>query len=545
MVFTSWIFRDWTETIFVDFIIVFPISFFISPPLFLKKHLTFYRFSGASRLFDKCRRCLFMLLHLSSYNEYILFVFHSHLFDDHFLESSLLDPFYFDALFKMVHLRVDDLIPLLSSAYSHTGRPASFQMEIFRSFILMAHFKVVSIKNWVKTLSHDPLLAFLCGFHPDHVPASSNHYDFISRIFFHFAHHSLFMPCKNSKPKVKLKKGEKYKPIRNFTTEQVVDFYLDGNNDDSRPELLLQQIFDIAAVQFSVDSHLIENTDNLTASGDGSAFHVHSNPYGNKICDCHSRNCDCLRRYSDPEADFGKDTDLDMWYFGYTEYNISYYNKKLGIDLPLFLTLEKASQHDSISAVTSFERFRTLNRSLSVKNFCLDSASDNYATHRYLLHHHIIPFIDINKRSSSNIYEKIEGIGENGKPVCKAGIDMIYWGYDAKRYRHKYRCPLALGRISECSCCDECRKSEYGLTVWVKSSDDPKLFGPVPYGTDKWKTIYKNRTSCERINNRILNNYNLHQCRMHTRPRLLFLMMMIGINIHLDAFLKVVSAIDK
>lgn len=486
-----------------------------------------------------------MIQHLSSYNEYSSFFFDSNLFDPVLLESYFLDPYYFDALFKMIHLRVDEIIPLLSSAYSHTGRPARLQIEILRSFILMSHFKHTSINLWVDTLLHNPILAFLCGFHPDDIPSPSNHYDFISRIFSHFVHHNLYPPCKNNKPKAKLKKGEKYKPDVKFTTDQVVDFYLDGNSDDSRPELLLQQIFDIIAVQASVDNHLIDNPDSMTASGDGSAFHIHSNPYGNKICNCHSRNCSCQRRYSDPEADFGKDTDLDTWYFGYTEYNISYYNKNLGIDLPLFLSLEKASQHDSISALTSFERFRTINSSITIKNFCLDSASDNYATHRYLSHHNVVPFIDINKRASSNIYKKINGIGENGKPVCKAGLDMIYWGYEAKKHRHKYRCPLALGRISECSCCDECRKSPYGLTIYVKSSDDPKLFGPVPYGTDKWKTIYKNRTSCERINNRILNDYNLHQCRMRTRPRLLFLMMMIGINIHLDAYLKVTSQADK
>lgn len=118
---------------------------------------------------------------------------------------------------------------------------------------------------------------------------------------------------------------------------------------------------------------------------------------------------------------------------------------------------------------------------------------------------------------------------------------MIYWGYESKKDRHKYRCPLALGRIGECSHYDECRKSDYDLTVYIKSSTDPKFFGPIPYGSNKWKEIYKNRTSCERINNRILNNYNLQQYRMHTRPRLLFLMMMIGINIHLDAFIKMKS----
>lgn len=484
-----------------------------------------------------------MLTHLSSYNDYIDFISSHFSFDSVDLDHSLDNDKYFNAFFKMVHLRVDDVIPSLLPLYSHTGRPAQCQMEILRSFILMLHCDFVSIKKWVHELHNDSTLALLCGFDPQNIPSPSNHYDFITRIFSGFHHHSLFPSSKNSKPKVKNKpkKGEKLNNLSKFTSEDVVDFYLNGNNDNDRPELFLQQLFDILAVDFSLDHGLIDNNPSITASGDGSSFHIFSNSRGHKTCKCPTHNCDCDRRYSDPEADIGWDSDLGVYYFGYTEYNIAYYNQKLSIDLPLFLTLEKASQHDAITSISAFNNFLNINDSVKISNYCLDSASDNYATHRFLSYHNVIPFIDINKRSQSHIYESIDGISENGKPICAQGIEMIPWGYEAKKYRHKYRCPLALKRIEKCDHCAECRQSNYGLTIYIKSSDDPKLFGPVPFGSPKWKDIYKNRTSCERINNRILNDYNLHQCRMHTRPRLLFLMMMIGINIHLDAFYKVTT----
>lgn len=487
-----------------------------------------------------------MLAHLSTYNNYIDFI-SSHIF---FCEIpslySLDNEKYFKPFFKMVHLRVDDIIPILTGLYSHTGRPAKNQIEILRSFILMAHFNETRIKKWVQSLHDDPLIAILCGFEPNNIPAASNHYDFINRIFGNFFHHNIYPPSRYHKPntKQKPKKGEKLNNLDKFTTDDVVNFYLDGNDDNDRPELLLQQLFDILAVHFSVDNGLIENPSSIIASGDGSSLHIHSNPFGRKICNCSNHRCVCDRRYSDPEADIGWDSDLGEYYFGYTEYNISYYNKNLSIDLPLFLTLEKASQHDAITSVSALHSFLSLNQSVAISKYCLDSASDNYATHRFLSHHSIIPFIDINKRCHSNVYDKIDRISENGKPICAAGIEMIYWGFESKKYRHKYRCPLALKRIKKCDHCNDCRKSNYGLTVYIKSSTDPKLFGPIPFGSNKWKKIYKNRTSCERINNRILNNYNLHQCRMHTRPRLLFLMMMIGINIHLDAFFKVSSRIS-
>lgn len=480
------------------------------------------------------RRCLFMLLHLSSYSDYILFVFNnSHLVDN--LESSLMDRYFFDAFFKMVHLRVDDIIHLLRPLYSHTGRPASYQMEIFRSFILMAHFNFVSIKEWVRFLNRNPIIALLCGFLPSAIPAASNHYDFISRIFGNYFAYNILPKNKNHKPSSSVKKGEKLDIRPKNAVQSAIDFYLSGNSDDSRPELTLQKIFNEIAVKFSADSSLIDNTDSCIISGDGSAFHIFSNVSGNRICQC-TNKCDCHRHYSDPEADIGWDSDLGLFYFGYTEYNISYHNPNLSVDLPLFLTLEKASAHDSITCISSLENFSRINNYLNISHYCLDSASDNTATHNYLIDKGIIPVIDTYRKQKKS--DSIT-LSKNGFPICDGGHEMIYWGVIKKSYRHKFRCPLALGRINHCSCSDECKKSDYGHTLYISSKDNPRFFGPLPHGSKKWKDIYNNRTSCERMNNRILNNYKLHQCRMHTRPRLLFLMMMIGINIHLDAYLKV------
>ena len=61
---------------------------------------------------------------------------------------------------------------------------------------------------------------------------------------------------------------------------------------------------------------------------------------------------------------------------------------------------------------------------------------------------------------------------------------------------------------------------------------------PVARGTDEYQKIYNNRTSCERVNNRVLNDYHLHDMGIHTRKRYSFFTMVICINIHLDARLK-------
>ena len=62
---------------------------------------------------------------------------------------------------------------------------------------------------------------------------------------------------------------------------------------------------------------------------------------------------------------------------------------------------------------------------------------------------------------------------------------------------------------------------------------------PVARGNDAWKKIYRNRTSCERIKNQILNDRRLHAMKIHGRKRALFLAAVDAINIHLDARIKV------
>ena len=60
------------KTFFINLINVFPISFFISPPLF-------WPLCDASHPTNKCWRWFIMLLYLSSYNDYYSFGFDSHL----------------------------------------------------------------------------------------------------------------------------------------------------------------------------------------------------------------------------------------------------------------------------------------------------------------------------------------------------------------------------------------------------------------------------------------------------------------------------------
>jgi hypothetical protein len=129
-------------------------------------------------------------------------------------------------------------------------------------------------------------------------------------------------------------------------------------------------------------------------------------------------------------------------------------------------------------------------------------------------------------------------LNKKGQPICIGGHPMVNWGSCNDRYRHKWRCPLACGKIEECSCKAECSPSDYGRVLYTKQSDDPRMFTPVPRGTKAFKDIYKMRTCSERVNDRILNDYNVEHMSIRGRKRYAFFTMLACIHIHLDAQLK-------
>lgn len=151
----------------------------------------------------------------------------------------------------------------------------------------------------------------------------------------------------------------------------------------------------------------------------------------------------------------------------------------------------------------------------------------------------VIPLIDHNKRRKSIESKTGESINSDGIPVCSCGHTMTYDGYDYTRYRKKYRCPLKAGLIDSCPFAQTCSTSDYGRVVYVKDKDnEPRFKGPVSYGSPKWKSLYKDRTCTERINNAVLNTYGLHKMHLRNGAKNGFFSIIAGINLHLDAWLK-------
>lgn len=155
-------------------------------------------------------------------------------------------------------------------------------------------------------------------------------------------------------------------------------------------------------------------------------MHIHASPNGKEISTDDPIN---THHYTAPEAYWGWDSDLESFYFGYTFYNISVHNPQNKLDLPLFITIEKASRHDVLTSISACAQLLDINPEIKPKYVCLDSASDSISIYQYFIKKGIIPVIDRNKRAKGNTSAPLadsEYINENGVFVCSCGQEMVY-----------------------------------------------------------------------------------------------------------------------
>lgn len=445
---------------------------------------------------------------------------------------------YQDAISKVYILNLDPLKKLIEPLYSTVGRPAENQPGIFRALVLMVCLRY-SLDKWIPKLSLNPVLRIACGF-TEKLPGVASYYDFIQRII----KLDERPRCKPKKRKPRTKHGKNKMPPRHpGTVKKLVKCALAGRRFTRRPERLLQEIFAAVAVQPSIDLGLIPSI--LSISGDGTCIETGASPFGVKTCGCKDFLCDCPRRFSDPNATWGWDSHNERYFYGYTGYFISTYNKTEKIDLPLYLRLVDAKRHDSVSAVVALAEFRDLYPNLNVDTFISDSASDNYATYELLNQWGINAVIALNHSNKGNFkYDERFTVDENGIPLCPGGHRMVHAGFcGGDRCRIKWRCPRVMRK--PCENCVHCSKTPYGRTVYTKPDWDLRLFTKIPRGSRQWKNIFKERTAAERVNNRILHHYGVEHSHVRGKKRISFLTTVAGLNIHLDAQLSTLESLGR
>jgi hypothetical protein len=90
--------------------------------------------------------------------------------------------------------------------------------------------------------------------------------------------------------------------------------------------------------------------------------------------------------------------------------------------------------------------------------------------------------------------------GEHKPPECAHGV-WTFAGADDKRQATQWRCPTR-----------ECRP----MTVWIKYD---RLHPPIPHGSDRFKALYRGRTSVERFFGRAKNERGLAPLRVRGLDR--------------------------
>lgn len=440
--------------------------------------------------------------------------------------------YYESAILKMYHLNLDivreDFLPLFSSE----GRPSHFQPQLFRSFLLMSHCKHSSIDDWVPYASANPVLCALVGVVPEEFPGASTHRDFYNRLWTGGKPDRLRSIAK--KPRGK-HGAAKLPPKHPGIVKCLVDKALSGQVFKQIPERLYQTLFMKTAVLPSAAMGLLGDTGNLTISGDGTCVLSNASSWGKKICQC-KEACSCQRSFADPQAKWGWDSYHERWFYGYTAYLLSVHNNILKLDLPIYLKFVEASRHDSVSLVTALAHARFLYKdNFTFATLLADSAHDNYPTYDLCRHFAISPVIALNGRSDNRPQVKGLALSGNGIPVCADGHEMLNWGFDKTKYRTKYRCPMVTGKVLHCPFSSNCNKSSYGKTVYLRHASDLRLLTPIPRASPAWRSAYNQRTAAERVNNRILTDYQLEVPKRYGKTKLAFFSFLNAINLHLDA----------
>lgn len=283
---------------------------------------------------------------------------------------------------------------------------------------------------------------------------------------------------------------------------------------------------------------LLGDTNKLIISADGTCITSNSSSYGHKICNCKS-DCSCPRTFADQYAKWGWDSYHERWFFGHTAYLLSAHNPELKLDLPIYMKFVEASRNDGVTLITSLAHAKFLYKDFfSFDSLLADSAHDNYPTYDLLKQWNIKPFIALNRRSADSVSLQNIQTTASGVPICADGHEMLNWGFDAKRYRIKYRCPMVTGKVKSCFYAQNCNKTAYGKIVCVRLAQDLRLLTPVPRDSPEWINTYKQRTASERVNNRILTDYRLERPKRYGKKKIAFFAFLNSINIHLDAQVK-------
>ena len=436
---------------------------------------------------------------------------------------------------------LSEITILLHDQYGDRGPAPRDPASMLRSYLLLILTNpTMSITKWVEQLKRVPLYAIISGFEPGNTPGIGTFYDFFRLLWDsekkNVTHKKKSKKSRKRKPK-KGKKGEKAPISKPGRVKRLVEWIIPRLND--KKELPSDRLFDFFQTQIltvSAKLGLLGDVEQLNVAGDGTPVVTSSHIRSKPTCNCRAQGitkCKHGRTYSQPDIDSGWDSHREKYFNGYHLYMINACDSPY--DLPLYPRLNPASNHDSVSFVVSWTEFSQRFNLGAVDKMLLDAAHDAEAIYQLIDHKNVEPIIDLNKRMKRNTKTKSDiQISPEGVPICPIGKKMKPNGYDHTQNRQKWRCPLTCGTKNSCK--TPCSTAKYGRTYHTHPKDNLRLFPKTSRETDKWKAVYKRRSSVERSNKREKIDYHLEAGRH--RSTMMWYIRIYGIMMcqHIDAW---------
>ena len=224
-----------------------------------------------------------------------------------------------------------------------------------------------------------------------------------------------------------------------------------------------------------------------TVAIDGSDMPAYAN--GHKYVG--NKNGPLRTRFADPDAGWGHRSSIS------TRKGGAFYGYKLhaavctATELPLAWTVTAANEPEQGEVAGLLDS--VMERGFAAQVAVLDKGYDGQPMHDVCESRGIRPVIALKETPAVKA-------GQHKPPSCEHG-EWTFAGADAKRQATKWRCPTG-----------ECKPA----STWVKAS---RLHPLIPHGSERFKALYRQRTSVEREFGRLKNDYGLTPLRVRRLPR--------------------------
>ena len=176
-------------------------------------------------------------------------------------------------------------------------------------------------------------------------------------------------------------------------------------------------------------------------------------------------------------------------------------------ELPLWEQTEPADRKDSQIAIQLLVAL-TSTIALTIQAVCADSAYDSEAVLKVIVNQlHAQPIVARHPRHQSNPEFRIKG------PVvlCPANLEMFRRGKMTPRRTgityQQYSCPIHYGRVKQqqlltCPAAHPKFLKQKGCNYLLRVT--PTIRSQIPYGSDSFRELYRERTAVERVFSRLL-----------------------------------------